>query len=326
MDILYKYSGLLPYNYFDNPTIKLSVPEHLNDPFEYNTSKNIVLALKNNFLKIDMPEDKANEYAEGYETSIINMISFNGIVSFTETPRNSLMWAHYASHHNGMCIGYKRKVLEHITPKKEDYIDITVSSPTKINYDNLRFSSDYEFIDLANADRDAVIGHLLKKSDEWIYEKEHRCIIPYKNTSKIMFKTKDLEKSTSIVKGGDRRNLAESAVCIKEWIDELTNEEIIEIVEIGYMSTYRLLPHKDKNKVVYTENALQLLTNYKELSFLIDIEIENIESVYFGCKVNKDVVKEFFDRIDKRIKLYHFSICEERFELKPVKIDDEYFK
>ncbi|WP_279467114.1 DUF2971 domain-containing protein [Aeromonas veronii] len=103
MDIFYKYSGLMSIDFFNMPTIKISVPEQLNDPYESRPSENIRKA-------IEYSND--NIYVDNIESSIRNMIITNGIISLSETQRNSLMWAHYAQHHKGMCIGFEKKLFK----------------------------------------------------------------------------------------------------------------------------------------------------------------------------------------------------------------------
>lgn len=325
MDILYKYSGLLPSAYFENPTIKLSVPEHLNDPFEYSTSKNILLAIKRSFIEFGVPENKADELVKDFETSLFGMISHNGIVSLTETPRNSLMWAHYASHHNGMCIGYNTELLKHIDVDNEKSECITLNHPQKVNYDNLRFSAEHEFPEPVNADRDAVIRHLLKKSDEWIYEKEHRCIIPYTKASELLIKSEDLGEIIKTIKTSGRRNVIEcSPMTLESWISYYESEGIIKRKDNSNIYTINHEPHPDPN--LSLESSLHVLSQSKGVNFLIKIKASSIESVYFGCKVDTNIVKSYYETIDKKIKIFHFELCKERFELIPTRVNDEYFK
>ncbi|MGL4922068.1 MAG: DUF2971 domain-containing protein [Aeromonas veronii] len=328
MDIVYKYSGLLPLDYFKKPTIKLSVPEHLNDPFEYNTSKNIVKAIKKSLLGISYSEEMADELSSNSEKYIINMISFNGIVSFTETPRNSLMWAHYSSHHNGMCIGYKSNLLSHIKENKNGFRYITINKPTKINYDNMRFSNDHEYINVTDSSRDSVIKHLLTKSDEWIYEKEHRCIIPYLEATKLMINKNDIDKYILELKGGDRKPISgNEKFRVGSFIENLESYGWLQRIDSGDDNTllYRTIKPKDEKDIGLYDSYFQLLTNVKELSFLIDVDAYHIDSVYFGCKVKKDVVKSYYKEIKSNIKIYHLRVCDERFELIPTRVNEDYF-
>ena len=83
----------MPINFFENPTIKLSVPEHLNDPFEYNTSENIK-QLKATFWDLGN-ERRAETLSQQYLAQYY--INITKESTLTETPRNFLMWAQYAA-------------------------------------------------------------------------------------------------------------------------------------------------------------------------------------------------------------------------------------
>ncbi|MBL0525135.1 DUF2971 domain-containing protein [Aeromonas dhakensis] len=97
MDIIYKYTNHIN-SFFTKPTLKLSVPGFLNDPFEESISKDL-------YSRVKCEEDWQ---AEWECRATINEL---GVVSFSETSRNLLMWAHYANEHKGMCIGFDPNVL-----------------------------------------------------------------------------------------------------------------------------------------------------------------------------------------------------------------------
>ncbi|QJT19098.1 DUF2971 domain-containing protein [Aeromonas sp. 1805] len=322
MDILYKYSNLLPLSYFDTPTIKLSIPEHLNDPFEYSTSENIVISIKNALAVYQIEEEEIERLKEIFIDSIHRMISANGIISLTETPRNSLMWAHYAGQHKGMCIGYKNTLVEHIEPNNENTEDITNNKPLKVNYDNLRFSSEHVFANINDADRFSVIDHLLKKSDEWIYEKEHRCIIPYITANKILVTDKTLTKK--VIKASDRKAINMStATTAPEWIEVALHMGLISKTEND--SIYTINENIEGVLLPVLRSTLQILSNFDCISFLIDINESMVDSVYFGCKVEKEKIKPYFEKLKDKITIYHMKVCNIRFELIPIKVNDDYF-
>lgn len=322
MDILYKYSNLLPLTYFDSPTIKLSIPEHLNDPFEYSTSENITIAIKKALSSLKIEENEIERLKGIFINSIHRMISVNGIISLTETPRNSLMWAHYSGQHKGMCIGYKRNLIEHITPDKENTEDITRSEPLKVNYDNLRFSSEHIFKNINDADRFSVIDHLLKKSDEWIYEKEHRCIVPYVAANKILITNKELIKKK--VKASDRTVInMQVPTTISEWIETALYMDLISATETD--GVYILNRPNEEAMQLALRSTLQILSNFEGVSFLIDIDESMMDSVYFGCKVEKDEIKPYFEKLKDKLTIYHLEVCNIRFELIPRRVTADYF-
>lgn len=230
------------------------------------------------------------------------------------------MWAHYAAHHKGMCIGYKKNLFNQIKSEPKNVYDITISTPCKINYDNLRFSDEHDFSDPLNAHKEAVIKHLLKKSDEWIYEKEHRCIIPYTESSRIYCKNEHMNDTVEFIKNGDRKKMENQGHnSISDWIGYGVDKGFLHKKNGEY-----LIDKSDPNLRKYIFSTLGILTNFANVNFLIDIDEENIESVYFGCKVEKDTVKKYFDSIGKNIKVFHLKTCKKRFELIPIKVNEEY--
>ncbi|HDZ8837545.1 TPA: DUF2971 domain-containing protein [Aeromonas veronii] len=308
MNVLYKYSDLLPLSYFDEPTIKISVTEFLNDPFEINASENIYLSMKNHLASMAVDDKAIEDLLDLFSETIKIMLSVNGVISLSETPRNSLMWAHYARQHNGICIGYKRDFLKHI--KASDDLQIVINDPRKVNYDNLRFETDFHYKDNRNIDRDSIIQHLLKKSDEWIYEKEHRCIIPYSKANKIIV-LNDNPKIDYIQWPAmdDRLRNYRVGVDFKPVIEEAIKRQYISKTETK--NKYKI------NQEIINPARCSLLQSSKDSLFLIDISPESIESIYFGCKVSNEIIKPYFDSLHKKYKLYRFTLSKKRFELIP---------
>lgn len=317
MKIYYKYTNLFPLEYFDNPTIKLSPPAFLNDPFEFNASENIIQSIHKYLRDRNTPEDKINERSQNHLATINSMLTFNGIVSFSETPRNSLMWAHYANQHNGMCIGFKKNVLEHIEEGGVDNdFNIIIKTPEKINYDNLRFESDHYFeSDYINLSKEATIKHLLKKSDEWIYEKEHRCIIPYVKSDLLLVTNKNAtvdhkytptKKISTLKMGTPYRFVINGA---------LSDGDIIKTESEGL---YKL------NKGKIDSVSCSILQLSKDALHLVNIKPESIHSIYFGCNVSNDIIKPYYNVLHRRYDLYKFELSKKRFELIPKLITEDF--
>ncbi|WP_413795946.1 DUF2971 domain-containing protein [Aeromonas dhakensis] len=313
METYYKYSGLMNVNFFKNPTVKLSVPAHLNDPYECQPSTNIKQGIE---IVLQRP------CSDAYITTIEQMIQSNGIISLSETQRNSLMWAHYGDHHKGMCIGLspdfmvnKMKVISSDEEYFSDYC-MSVLSPKKVNYDNHRFDINRK-LNAKNVISDAFTRHFLTKSDEWIYEKEHRCIVSYLYATHLHIKNFD---ETVLFDTGD------------EFIKISVKKAITSSIKHGLIEKT-----KDKNlfKICDSEISLVMLSSFSEfsgVSFLQEINPESIKEIYFGCRSDKKQVREIFDNLQaeghplKHVNLYYFSISKERFELTPNVLDENYFK
>lgn len=88
-----------------------------------------------------------------------DMIDSFGIVSLAENPDNLLLWAHYASNHYGMCLGFEWD--ETGLPPAEEVI-----------YQN-RYRT-FEYYSHTEAELAAI--SLLQKSADWAYEREWRSV------------------------------------------------------------------------------------------------------------------------------------------------------
>ncbi|WP_421266451.1 DUF2971 domain-containing protein [Aeromonas veronii] len=301
-DVLYKYSGWLEFDYFKSPTLKLSIIEKLNDPFEYKHSDDIESVIQIFLKKIGFDDICASEFTAFFGLTIDS----NGIISFSETPRNHLMWAHYANNHKGICIGYKSNLLNKVSvDTKKRAFHINLSKPEKIKYDNNRITPEDKAIkEIAikksideNADsiyRDLAKRQLLKKSDEWIYEKEHRIILPYTVSNKIKFNLNDDDDDDDY-----------NTINTIQWLEK--------------SNKIRPTQKKDTYEIInMTEGELHHIKEREDASFLIDINIEDIVSVYMGCKVSKEITKKLLkafkdDNLD--IDVYVSKISKTRFEI-----------
>lgn len=196
-EVLYKYYSELPINYFDAPNLKISPPETLNDPFESTIPNNLkILTLKDTIdiyelgmTKNGKPRDSAIMAEIINEIEYSQMLKNIGVISLSETPRNLLMWAHYANNHKGFCIGYDSNSLN-----EESSLDerLPISSrPVKIMYDNCRFDFTNMSFNVNSSYHEklkSILYHVLTtKSDEWIYEKECRMILPLNNCDKVIY-------------------------------------------------------------------------------------------------------------------------------------------
>lgn len=299
-------------DFFKNPTIKLSVPAHLNDPYESQPSTNIRQGIE---LALKRP------CPEAYIKSIKYMIQSNGIVSLSETQRNSLMWAHYGDHHKGMCIGYNpdfmNNKIKKVTPDEEDFHHYCISAlkPLKVNYDNYRFDIN-RGLNNKNILKDAFLRHFLTKSDEWIYEKEHRCIASYLYATHIH--VKDFKETTLYDANGKIMTIN-----IKAAIDASLKQKLISKT-------------KNRNLFKICDSGLSLvmlssLSEFTGISFLKEINPKSIKEIYFGCRAPKKQVKIIYDAIKvddhplNHTKLYYFTIGKERFELTSNTLDENYF-
>jgi len=283
-EVLYKYYSELPISYFDEPNLKISPPETLNDPFESTIPYN---------LKILTPKDTKDIHElgltkngkprdSGILVELINDIEYHdmlksiGVISLSETPRNLLMWAHYANNHRGFCIGYDSNLLN-----EESSLDerLPISTrPVKIMYDNCRFDFANTSFDMNSAYHEklkSILYHVLTtKSDEWIYEKECRMILPLNNCDKLIYS------------GSDET--------IKCEIDSL----------------------QPKN----SKRPYALISDDKDFIFAKIIDKKSIKSIYLGCRMDEATENLLLKKICSdesyhHVKIYKYTTSPNKFGL-----------
>lgn len=89
--------------------IKISRLMELNDPFE--------------FLGVDL---SGREFRKALKATKATISKTQGILCFSKTWKNPVLWGHYADKHKGICLGFEvpRAVLE-----KVDYVDFRFPRP-----------------------------------------------------------------------------------------------------------------------------------------------------------------------------------------------------
>jgi hypothetical protein len=117
---------------------------------------------------------------ESYE----RQINEAGVFSLTEDPRNILMWSHYSSSHQGVCLQFEIALDVHI-----------FSMASKVQY-----SDSYPLVNWANhfLANSELFNALTCKHNGWRYEKEHRIIVPDGAEKNLLFSSNAL---TGIILG-----------------------------------------------------------------------------------------------------------------------------
>lgn len=305
MAVFYKYTSNFGVNYFKNPTVKISIPYYLNDPFESETGDNLISVIESAVIN-------ENEYMprDSIKSALNSLLNSNGIFSVSETPRNPLMWAHYADQHKGLCIGFNDDIFSEMKKPEDNSIGFLEFKPVKVNYDNYRFDRQAIF-DAETIVFDAVKKHLLTKSDEWIYEKEHRCILPFMGSTSIYIDNNSKETTSYFA----------PKTTIKTVLQALIKEE--KITAVGD-NTYNL------SQELIEESDVTILSSFGCVSFLYKVNPKHIESIYIGLRVNNSVIKSLYRLTQNKklglshIKLYKFRLSTKRFELLPDVVDSEF--
>ncbi|WP_429161504.1 DUF2971 domain-containing protein [Aeromonas media] len=291
---LYKYFSNLDVDYFSNPSFKLASANTLNDPFETVLAKELLTALE---LVTDKQSPSYKMFKRMFgeeaklEQSYDTLFKMCGIISLSETQHNLLMWAHYANQHKGLCVGYSSDVLDNV--KFPRFVKIPVNKkPVKINYDSKKifdFEYDLDYSTDNDLFKTALYKVLTTKGDDWIYEKEHRIILPMNVADRLL-----------VLKGGRVE----------------TEHEYYKDFDRRYI---------EKNKIEGFKISDATKPNHL---YLLDIDPIHITDVYIGCKMSKVKATKLKESISsnpktKHIKVFRFKESQERFELE---IDTEFNK
>lgn len=313
METLFKYysSKFDIIKHLKDPAIKLATTASLNDPFEMKLSKDLATKLSDKLLSLEHYKNLNARQAHDLRNELIKEYTkFSeryGIVSLSETHRNLLMWAHYGSSHKGVCVGYKTDLFE----KKQNQtpLDKKINlRPQRIKYDSERF--DIEYFYNGNKTIDILMQSIKTKSNEWIYEKEHRCIVPFSHGSIIKIKKQpNIELMNEIL-------LCEKMKIITK--EEQNYDSDFDSYTINKGSEEGLIDAMISKIAYYDDDAMVLKK----------IDLSSIDSIYLGCQYPKDateiIVNMFRQEKEKfeHIKLYKYRVHEELFSLDLIPIEN----
>ncbi|WP_378082209.1 DUF2971 domain-containing protein [Aeromonas bestiarum] len=295
MPVYYKYTNFYGIKHLKNYTIRLSSPITLNDPFEGRLNGDVLDFLKQKLepehlgLPSSIKNKKAKELISRLSfTRIKNIVNPYGIVSLSETPRNLLMWAHYANEHRGICIGFKPDLFDSQDAKLRTTHGAESYLPIKVNYDSQRPQNTSDELDINEEIKLHIRNQLLTKSNDWMYEKEHRCILPL-NWADQFKRTSD--------------NFEE------DLINDLIDFEIL---------------HKVDNNTFEGDGITTMSVashSCKEAVFLKKVDLSKIVSIHFGCNMNQNEIEQIINEVNtegsklSHVKLYECSPSINKFEL-----------
>ncbi|EIV8503604.1 DUF2971 domain-containing protein [Vibrio parahaemolyticus] len=184
MTKLYKF---MPFRkqFFKDQLLRLTPPNDLNDPFDAKPSLEAIRR-KAAFM-VDQHGEGAGLLTDVGLLDHVDIVDYlkselskYGIISLTEDPYNLLMWSHYADEHKGVVVGYDE--LDTMILVSGDCLskyEPATSMPLPVRYTRQRPDDkiDDEYI-YEIAEKSFFQQIALVKSDDWIYEKEHRILLP----------------------------------------------------------------------------------------------------------------------------------------------------
>lgn len=229
MKQLFKYMSE-PRNLFEEGFIRLTQPAALNDPFEASFCRKSLDELTSYF---DESAALSPEFGEiPFSSYIESRMHHIGIVSLSENKENLLMWAHYANEHKGIVVGIADLTINNSIFHRLFRADALINSswdeqwspfdgkPEPVSYRkgpqyrNDKFDYDYSNISAEGADR-LLYEVFMQKSDEWIYEQEHRVVLRLEQADRVLIpdiyqiENQNIRKrlqSSSYTSKGDSKN------------------------------------------------------------------------------------------------------------------------
>tara|TARA_R110001583_G_scaffold52393_2_gene162791 strand:+ start:307 stop:1260 length:954 start_codon:yes stop_codon:yes gene_type:complete len=211
---LFKYLSE-PRDIFSEGFIRLSQPSALNDPFEASFCRLSLDELAGHFDHSTAFDPDLGELS--FSTYIENRMHHTGVISFSENKENLLMWAHYANEHKGLIVGIidipRIGSIFHNLLKPNSLVSSSFGEewspfdgePKSVNYRkglryrNDKFDYDYSNISAEGADR-ILYEVFMQKSDEWIYEQEHRVVLRLEQADRVVVPNIEHVANTNIKK------------------------------------------------------------------------------------------------------------------------------
>lgn len=278
-----------PRNLFKEGFIRLSQPSVLNDPFEAAFCPKSLDDLASHF------DDSTSWDVEFGELSFSQYVELKmhhiGVISFTENKENLLMWAHYANEHKGVVAGVvyhpqmgsifenlfrADSLINSAWGEEWSQFDGTprpVSYRKGLRYRNDKFDYDYSNIAAEGADR-ILCEVFLQKSDEWIYEQEHRVILRLEQADRVILESIELIKNDNI------RERIRSAKYAS--IDNNSGRVVIDLFKVS-----------DEAERIYCSMELTRLSRNPSVVYLMKLDSSSINNCLFGLKSvleKKDVI------------------------------------
>ncbi|ROP62627.1 DUF2971 family protein [Enterobacter sp. BIGb0383] len=281
---LYKYMTLRD-GFFSEPMIRATPAVLLNDPFEGRFNAEQVRDANHNHLKYYREQgkdtyDEPDDYQVRESMGLLQGdISELGIISFTESYSNPLMWAHYSNEHKGVVVEFDFNepffadstydVDGRPSRFEKDFMGTCFELPEKVDYrrelpafKRPEFSapdsmSDYHW----NKFYKTV---LFTKSIDWIYEQEQRIVVRLYDADVIICRDNEYVRAT-----------CKEDLSIK--VEEQENQKIKIIFPEGYEM------HEEMGDQSIKKEIYRRVTD-PDAIYLFRVNPYAITSVYFGCK------------------------------------------
>jgi len=210
--LIYKYRNCAQrtWELLLNRKLYFSPPAQLNDPLdssidihaEYERAKKLINAMDDHperrksfliYLLDGSHHFRCPSSGEriGLNKALQMFIQSLGILSFSRTPTDALLWSHYAEGHSGICLGFDPELLnfDHVFISEDieyasspTYVDLFLKMTDEIGefirpWENEYKHSDKQGDQFYTSQLSRLMhANLLVKSEKWKYEEEYRMI------------------------------------------------------------------------------------------------------------------------------------------------------
>jgi hypothetical protein len=296
MDKIYKYMKFRP-EFFKKPSLRVSQRCALNDPFEFNPSQDALDKISEDEIRDDFFQ-QISAYSTDEE------FDDTGVISFTETYNNLLMWSHYADEHKGIVVEFNYK-------KLKDHFNKRLSTNNSI-----------ERV-LYNRERQDMLSHsfspkksLLTKSDDWIYEKEHRILTKVSNSDCFVVDISTYEQMKEFYDDSEMELLQAKKYRgkVKLFVDiekcKLMDSRAKDGSSTDDMEEMRFSPSETVlNELISSVSALPTSI------FVFQIPRNCITGVFIGCRFSDADKTTLRELLNNKIPCYKASLSKSHFLL-----------
>lgn len=309
--LLFKYVSNLDYILNDG-YIRATQLSALNDPFEANYDKD---GLNKLLKELDYDSSFTIDYIEKEKHKI-------GVICFSESKDNLLMWSHYANEHKGGLIAFyfhENSLIEDMFLLENSWGKSVFDGKCKaVKYRKQpiykidKFDRDYTHIFSQGEDR-FVYEIFEQKSEEWIYEKEHRIVLKLEQAHRVVIDINDIEKYKYKEIYVFKNLLENTSVINNDFIEFIDNKLYIYLEKI-----------EDKNyRNDFGHLFASLAKENPNIVFLFKISTRNIFSIAYGHR-NSNIKKYEFKDKHRFFEMFKTNIDKSNYTLGFEEIKNEY--
>jgi Protein of unknown function (DUF2971) len=143
--------------------------------------------------KINLKKGEIDDIKDKLRENAKQILDSGGLLSFSLTAENSLLWAHYAASFTGICAVFKRGASLRsglALCAKVTYVQKRPQLPLSLIHEmNMRRMAEQPYDELAKR---IFFLSFLHKSDDWAYEREARIFCPFYAFKKLRFDSNEL--------------------------------------------------------------------------------------------------------------------------------------